>query len=300
MSNNLLRRTSLYVSGANPINMLQAAFYDEDCLIYDLEDSVAISEKDSARFLIFHVLKYNRPKNKYCVVRVNGLHSEFINEDIEAIVRAKPDAIRIPKVESAEEIINLAEKVKSIEEKSCLEIGSIKFWCNIESFKGLINAREIALSSDRIEAMAISAEDYTASIGAKRTKEGAEIFYARNVVLLACREAGIYALDAVFADINDLDGLKKDAEFGKALGFDGKTVVHPRQIKIVNDCFSPSENEINQALRIIEALEEGKKLNKGVITLDGNMIDKPMEKRAIDVLKMAKAIGINIGGDFLD
>jgi len=300
MSNHTLFRSSLYVSGTNPINMIQAAFYDEDCLIYDLEDSVAISEKDSARFLIFQILKNNRPKNKYCVVRINGLHSEFIEEDLEAMVRARPNALRIPKVETAEEIINLSQKVALIEEKASLKIGSIKFWCNIESFKGLINAREIALSSKRIEAMAISAEDYTASIGAKRSKEGAEIFFARNTVLLACREAGIYALDAVFADINDLEGLKKDSEFAKNLGFDGKTVVHPRQIEIVNECFSPSEKEINYALRIMEAVEEGKKLNRGVITLDGNMIDKPMEKRALTLLQIAKSIGKNIGGEFLD
>lgn len=295
-----LKRTSLYASASSPVNMIQAGFYEEDCLVYDLEDSVSIAEKDAARFLVYHAVRYHRPAGKYIIIRVNGLYSEFIDEDLEAAVRARPDALRIPKVESAEEIKVISEKVAAIEKKAGIEVGNIKFWCNIESFMGVLHAREIAGADARVEAMALGAEDFTAGMGAVRTKNGMEIFYARNAVLLACREAGIDALDAVFSDINDLDGLREDATLSRNMGFDGKTVIHPRQIEIVNSCFAPSKKEVRYAVRILETLEEGKKMGKGVITLDGSMLDKPMELRAKSVLAKARVAGMRIGGDYLD
>lgn len=286
-----LKRTSLYASASSPVNMIQAGFYEEDCLVYDLEDSVSLAEKDAARFLVYHAVRYHRPAGKYIIIRVNGLYSEFIDEDLEAAVRARPDALRIPKVESAEEVKVISEKVAAIEKKAEIEVGNIKFWCNIESFMGVLHAREIAGADARVEAMALGAEDFTAGMGAVRTKNGMEIFYARNAVLLACREAGIDALDAVFSDINDLEGLREDATLSRNMGFDGKTVIHPRQIEIVNSCFAPSEKEVRYAVRILETLEEGKKMGKGVITLDGSMLDKPMELRAKSVLAKARVAG---------
>lgn len=295
-----LKRTSLYASGGSPVNMIQAAFYEEDCLVYDLEDSVSLAEKDSARFLIYNALRYQRPKDRYIVVRVNGIYSKYIDEDLEAIVRAQPDAIRIPKVEYGREVTKISEKVAAIEKKAGIPVGKTKFWCNIESYMGVLNAREIALADPRVEAMALGAEDFTASMGAVRSKTGMEVFYARNAVLLACREAGIEALDIVYSNINDMDGLKEDATFSRNLGFDGKTVIHPRQIDIVNSCFAPSEKEVRYALRVLETLEEGKRQGKGVITLDGGMLDKPMELRAKATLRKAKAAGMEIGGVCLD
>ncbi len=295
-----LKRTSLYASGGSPVNMIQAAFYEEDCLVYDLEDSVSLAEKDSARFLIYNALRYQRPKDRYIVVRVNGIYSEYIDEDLEAIVRAQPDAIRIPKVEYGREVTMISEKVAAIEKKAGIPVGKTKFWCNIESYMGVLNAREIALADPRVEAMALGAEDFTASMGAVRSKTGMEVFYARNAVLLACREAGIEALDIVYSNINDMDGLKEDATFSRNLGFDGKTVIHPRQIDIVNSCFAPSEKEVRYAIRVLETLEEGKRQGKGVITLDGGMLDKPMELRAKATLRKAKAAGMEIGGVCLD
>ena len=292
-----LKRTSLYASGATPINMIQAAFYNEDCIVYDMEDSVPLAEKDSARLLIYNTVRYHRPANKYVIIRVNGIYSEFIDEDLEAAVRARPDAIRIPKVEYKEEAVRICNRITEIEKEAGLEVGKIEVWCNIESYLGMINAYEIATADPRIVALALGAEDFTASMKSTRTKAGLEIFYARNAILTACRQAGIEAIDAVFSDINDPEGLKEDTTLTRNLGFDGKTCVHPRQIDIVNSFFTPSAKEIKYALRVLEAVEEGKRLKKGAVTLDGSMIDKPMELRARTTLAQAEAAGVAIGSN---
>lgn len=291
-----LKRTGLYAGGSNPVNMIQAVFYNEDMLIYDMEDSVPASEKDAARLLIYQMLKEHRPKDKYVVIRVNGIYSEYLEDDLQAAVRANPDCIRIPKVEYAREVQNISRRIAEIEEKVGLEVGKIELICNIESYMGVLNAREIAESDPRVVALATAAEDLTASLKAQRTKKGLEVFYARNAVLLACRAAGVDALDIVFSDINDEEGLREDAALAKNLGFDGKTVVHPRQIDIVNSYFTPSMKEIKYALRVLDAVEKGKKEGKGAVTLDGGMIDKPMELRALTTLAQAKAAGIKTEG----
>ena len=238
-----LKRTSLYASGASPVNMIQAIFYNEDMLIYDLEDSVPADEKDAARFLVYNMVKNHRPKDKYVCIRVNGIYSEYLEEDLQAAVRANPDCIRIPKVEYAREVQDISRRIAAIEEKI-----------------------------------------------------GLEVFYARNAVLMACRSAGIDALDIVFSDINDKEGLEEDTALAKNLGFDGKTCIHPRQIDTVNSFFTPSMKEIKYALRVLQAVEEGKKQHKGAVTLDGGMIDKPMELRALTTLAQAKAAGIRTEG----
>ena len=159
---------------------------------------------------------------------------------------------------------------------------------------GVINAREIAAADPRVVALTVSAEDLTASMKAQRTKKGLEVFYARNAILLACRAAGIDAIDVVFSDINDEDGLREDTALAKNLGFDGKTVVHPRQIDVVNSFFTPSQKEIDYALRVLDAVEQGKRSGKGAVTLDGSMIDKPIEMRARTTLAQAEAAGIKL------
>lgn len=298
MAETELMRTSLYAGGTSPVKIIQAGFYNEDCLVYDLEDSVSAGEKDAARFLVCNAIKYQRPKDKYIVVRVNGIYSQELDEDLEAVVRAQPDAIRIPKVEYASEVAGIDQKITEIERKAGLPLGKIKLWCNIESYLGVLNAREIAKASPRVAAMALGAEDFTASMSAQRTKPGWEIFYARNAILMACREAGISAQDAVFSDINDQEGLERDLEMTRTLGFDGKTCVHPRQIDTVNACFTPSLKEVRYAQRVLAALEEAARNHTGVCTLDGGMVDKPMELRARTTLAKARAAGIiKTGGE---
>lgn len=298
MAETELMRTSLYAGGTSPVKIIQAGFYNEDCLVYDLEDSVSAGEKDAARFLVCNAIKYQRPKDKYIVVRVNGIYSRELDEDLEAVVRAQPDAIRIPKVEYASEVAGIDQKITEIERKAGLPLGKIKIWCNIESYLGVLNAREIAKASPRVAAMALGAEDFTASMSAQRTKPGWEIFYARNAILMACREAGISAQDAVFSDINDQEGLERDLEMTRTLGFDGKTCVHPRQIDAANACFTPSLKEVRYAQRVLAALEEAARNHTGVCTLDGGMVDKPMELRARTTLAKARAAGIiKTGGE---
>ncbi len=150
-----LMRTSIYTGGTSPVKMIQAGFYQEDCIVYDLEDSVSAMEKDSARFLIFHLISQQRPKGKYVIVRVNGIYSKEIDEDLEAMVRAQPDAIRIPKVEYEEEVQKIDKKIADIERRAGIPIGQTKLWCNIESYMGVLHAREIAGASKRVVALAL-------------------------------------------------------------------------------------------------------------------------------------------------
>jgi len=292
MSKTNLKRTSLYASGSSAGKVLEARFYNQDCIVYDLEDSVSAMEKDAARFLVYHTVRYHRPPDKYVLIRVNGLYSEYIDEDLEAAVRARPDAIRLPKVEHAEEVRRIDARITEIEKTAGIEPGSIELWCNIESVLGAVNAQEIATASPRVVALALGAEDYTASMGSLRSKAGHEIFYARMQVLQACRLAGISAQDAVFSDFNDPEGLQEDLKMTRGLGFDGKTVIHPRQIDMVNAAFTPTKKEIRNARRVIAALEEGAKNHTGVVVVDGSMVDKPMEIRARTVLAQAEAAGV--------
>lgn len=292
MSRPDLKRTSMYAGGSSPGKLLEAQFYNEDCLVYDLEDSVAPGEKDAARFLVYQMVRYHRPKDKYVIIRVNGIHSEFIEQDLEAAVRARPDALRLPKVEHAEEIKHIDQLIGQIEATAGIPMGSTELWCNIESVLGVANANEIATASSRVVALALGAEDYTASLGARRSKRGWEIFYARMRILEACRIAGISAQDAVFSDLNDVIGLQEDIEMTRGLGFDGKTVVHPSQVDIVNESFTPTKKEIIYAQKIIQALREGEECHTGVVVVDGNMVDKPMEIRARTILSRARAAGM--------
>lgn len=292
MADTKLRRTSLYVGGTSPGKMLEAQFYHQDCIVYDLEDSVSANAKDAARFLVYEAVRYHRPKDKYVLIRVNGIYSEELAQDLEMAVRARPDGIRLPKVEHAQEVVRLDREITRIERQAGIPEGSTELWCNIESALGAVHAREIAVASPRVTALALGAEDYTASMGALRSKTGYEIFYARMQVLEACRLAGISAQDAVFSDFRDMQGLREDLKMTRGLGFDGKTVIHPSQIDIVNAAFTPTPKEIRNARRILDALEEGARNHTGVVVVDGSMVDKPMEIRAKTVLAQAAAAGL--------
>ena len=292
-----LMRSNLYVGGSSPGKMLDARFYHEDCIVYDLEDSVSAESKDAARFLVYNAVRYHRPPGKYVIIRVNGLYSPYLEEDLEAAVRARPDAIRLPKVERAQEVLRVEERIAVIEAAAGIHVGATQLWCNIESALGASNAREIAAASPRIAALALGAEDYTASMGSLRSKAGWEIFYARMQVLEACRLAGVSAQDAVFSDLGDLEGLEEDLKTTRGLGFDGKTVVHPRQIDLVNAAFTPTEKEIHYAQRVVDALAQGERGHTGVVVVDGGMVDKPMERRARTVLAQARAAGLLTGGE---
>jgi citrate lyase subunit beta/citryl-CoA lyase len=297
MNKETLRRSLLYVSGSKPGSISQAPFYGPDCIIYDLEDSVPITEKDAARFLIFNTLGKKRPDNIEIIVRVNAMDTPFGREDLEAIVRAKPDIIRFPKIETPEDVRIADEYISIVEEEAGLEVGSTKIIAGMETHTGVLNARQIALASKRIVAISIGGEDFTASMKTTRSVEGLEMFYARNAILLAARAAGVQAIDTVFSDINNTEGLIEDTKLIKRLGFDGKYLIHPRQVEPVNNVFTPNEKEIQNAIRILYALEEANKKNLGVVALDGKMIDAPVVERAKRVIAMAKASGVIAGGE---
>lgn len=300
MSVERLRRSLLYVSGTSPVNMAQAPYYDADCIIYDLEDSVPLDQKDVARFLIFNTVKNHRPKDIEVIVRVNALSTPFGKQDLEAIVRAKPDVVRFPKIETPQDVVDACDYIEKVEKEAGIEVGSTQIIAGMESHLGVLNAREIATASPRIVAISLGGEDYTASMRTERSKDGLELFFGRNAVLLAARAAGVQAIDTVYADINDEEGLVEETKLIKKLGFDGKYLIHPRQVDPVNKVFTPSQREIEYAIKVFEIIEEGRRQNKGAIALEGSMIDEPMVIRARNVMDRAKAAGINVGGDYLD
>lgn len=296
-----LRRTMMYVPGNNAGMIKDAQIYGADSLMFDLEDSVSLNEKDSARFLVYNALKNIDYEGVETVVRINGLDTPFGKEDLEAIVRAQPDVIRLPKTETAQDIIDVENLVAQIEEKSGIPVGKTKLMAAVETALGVLNSVEIAKASKRLIGIALGAEDFVTDMRTTRSPEGIELLAARSQVLLAARAAGIYALDTVYSDVNNEEGFANEVKIIKQLGFDGKSVINPRQIQPVHDIYAPSEKEIKKALRVIAASKEAEKKGSGVVSLDGKMVDKPIIERARRALTLAEAAGINIeGGENLD
>lgn len=286
-----LRRTMMYVPGNNPGMIKDAHIYGADSVMFDLEDSISLKEKDSARFLVYNALKTIDYGETEIVVRVNGLDSPFGKEDFEAIVRAEPEVIRLPKAERAQDISDADYLISKIEKKAGIKPGKIKLMAAIESAVGVINAYEIAKASPRIIGIAIGAEDFVTDMKTTRSLEGIELLMARSQIVLAARAAGIYALDTVFSDVNDEHGFIKEVELIKQLGFDGKSVINPRQIDPVHKIYTPGKKEIDKAIRVIRAIEEAKAKGLGVISLDGKMVDAPVVERAKRVLDLANCKG---------
>ncbi|MFY9285536.1 MAG: citrate (pro-3S)-lyase subunit beta [Tissierellaceae bacterium] len=286
-----LRRTMMYVTGNNPANVMDAHLYGSDSIMFDLEDSVSIKEKDAARLLVYHALTTMDYGETETVVRVNGLDTPFGREDLEAMVKAQPDVIRLPKTETAEDVLEVERIISEIEERLGLEMGKTKMMAAIEGPLGAMNAYEIAKSSNRLIGIAIGAEDFVTSIKTTRSAEGIELLAARSQIVLAARAAGIYALDTVYSDINDDEGFIGETKLIKQLGFDGKSVIHPRQVVLTHKVYEPTDKEIKDALRVIDAIDEAERSGSGVIALDGRMIDGPIVDRAHRVLELAKATG---------
>jgi citrate lyase subunit beta/citryl-CoA lyase len=286
-----LSRTMLYVPGNNPGMIRDAHIYGSDCIMFDLEDSVSIREKDAARFLVFNALCSLDYGNKEIVVRVNALDSRLGIDDLEAIVRTRKAIIRLPKTESAQDVLDCEKEIARIEGEIGVEIGSTKMLAAIESAQGVLKAPEIAKSSKRLIGIAIGAEDYVTDLKTSRSPEGIELLFGRSMVLLAARAAKIDAIDTVYSDINNEDGLRQEVRLIKQLGFDGKSVINPKQIAPVHEIFTPTEKEIKKSLAIVTAIEQAQQRGSGVIALNGKMIDKPVAERAIHLLDLARASG---------
>ena len=293
-----LRRTMMYVSGSNPANIAQATIYGADSLMFDLEDSVSVNEKDAARFVVYHALKTVDFGGTETVVRINAINTETGRQDLEAIVRAKPDVIRLPKTSCAQDVWDAEALIAKIEREIGYEEGTIKLMAALEDPSGILNSREIAKASKRLIGMAIGAEDFVTSMKTTRSPLGVELATARGLLLMACREAGIYALDTVYSDINNDEGFLEEVKLIKQLGFDGKSCIHPRQVQPVHQVFTPTTKEIDYAIRTFGAIREAEEKHSGVIALNGKMIDLPMVERARRVIRLADAAGILNGGEF--
>lgn len=290
-SRNRLRRSRLYLPGDQPKLILNAAIHNADGLILDLEDSVHPSKKDDARILVRNALRSVDFMGSEKMVRINQLPLGY--KDLEEVLPQKVDLILIPKVESHEQIQEIDKKVDEIFSSIDLEkTGDVFFMPIIESALGTIKAYSIAKASKRNVALAIGLEDYTADIGTQRTNEGKESFFARSMVVNAAKAAEIQAIDTVFSDVNDMDGLRESSIEAKSLGFDGKGCIHPRQIAIVNKAFIPDEKEIEKAKKIVVAFEKAEELGLGVVSLESKMIDPPVVKRALRTIEIVQKEGI--------
>lgn len=286
-----LRRTMMFVPGANAGMLRDAPLYGADSIMFDLEDSVSLKEKDTSRALVHFALKTFDYSNVETVVRVNGLDTCGAL-DIEAVVSAGVDVIRLPKTETAQDIIDVEAKIERVEREYGLEVGSTGMMAAIESAEGVLNAREIAKASDRLIGIALGAEDYVTNMKTRRYPDGQELFFARSMILHAARAAGIAALDTVYSDVNNTEGFQNEVRLIKQLGFDGKSVINPRQIPLANEIYTPTEKEIENAKQVKWAIREAESKGSGVIALNGKMIDKPIVERAERVIMLAKAAGV--------
>ena len=292
-----LRRTLLYVPGNNPGMLKDAGIYGADCILFDLEDSISVTAKDDARFLVTEALNSIDYGGAELFVRINDLSSEWGQKDLRAIVSTGKSAIRLPKVECAEEVVECDREITRLEAEFGLLEGSTNMMVTIESAKGVLNAQQIAEASPRLVAIAIGGEDFVTDLRTNRSAGGFEMLVARSMILLAARAAGVDAIDTVYSNVNNEEGLRQETEWIKQLGFDGKSVINPRQIQPVHDIFTPTQKSIESAQRVIEAIEEAERSHKGVVALNGKMIDKPVVLRARRVLALAAASGLLSKGE---
>ena len=252
-----MRRTMLYLPGNNPNMLVRGHLFGSDGIIMDLEDAVAMSEKDAARTMVSKFLRRGDFGNTEVTVRINGADTEYWKKDLEAVVPHKRlDGIRLPKADSPQIIKDVDEELSRLEDKYGIEQGHIKLFCILETAYGIWHAYDVATASKRVAAILPGGEDLVADLKTSRTPEGTELEWSRRMIVIAARAAGVDAIDLMFPRVTDDEGLKKDAQFSKDLGFDGKSVIHPNQIPIIHKIFTPTEKEIETAQRSIAAAED--------------------------------------------
>jgi len=286
-----LRRSMLFLPGANAAMLSTAFVFKPDSIMFDLEDAVSLREKDAARLLVFHALQNPVYQDLETVVRINPLNTPFGLADLEAVVRAGVDIVRLPKTDSAADVHELETEVERIERACGRQLGSTKLMAAIESASGVVNALSIAMSSKRMIGIALAGFDYVMDMQTERG-DGTELFYARCAVLHAARVAGIDAFDVVYSDVNDEEGFLKEVELIKKLGFNGKSLINPRQIELLHNAYAPTEEDVDYARRVVAAAEKAERDGLGVIALNGKMIDAPIVNHAKRVLQKAQASGV--------
>lgn len=281
----------MFVPGNNPGMMADAHIYGPDSIMLDLEDSVTIAEKDTARLLVYNALRSVDYGDTEMVVRINPLNTPYGRKDIEAVLKAGVHVIRMPKTETAAEVEEVEREIEKVErEIGCL--GRTRIMAAIESALGVVNAYAIATASPRMMGIALGAEDYCANLKTQRTPGGDELRLARETIVVAARAAGIDALDTVYSNLDDMETFRKEVELIHTLGFDGKSIINPRQIEIVNEVFAPTPRAIEKARAIIAAIREAERRGSGVVSVNGKMVDRPVVIRAQRTIDLAIASGI--------
>ena len=287
-----MRRSMLFLPGNNPNMLINGNCLGADAVIFDLEDAVSPSEKDAARILVRNTMRYMDFRGCEIIVRINSIDTPYWKQDIDQILPQQPSLILLPKTGSAADILEADAYISQAEEKLGMPLNTVGLMPLIETAMGVENAFQIASATKRVKALFLGAEDLTADLQCKRTKEGREIEYARTRLVVAARAAGVDVYDTPFTDVNDDEGIVADAELAKALGFSGKASISPRHVDVINSVFSPTEKEIDYAYEVMEAIELAKHQGKGAIALHGKMIDAPIVARAQRTIDMAKALGL--------
>ncbi|MBI4672330.1 MAG: CoA ester lyase [Chloroflexi bacterium] len=285
------RRAILYVPGNDTRKVEKAVTLGADSVCLDLEDGVAANRKAEARSLVANALRTRDFGVSEKLARINGIGSGFENDDLAAVVPTRPDGIVVPKVNDADELRWVSERIGELEIRDGITRGSIALIGMIESARGVVNLREIASADARLEALIFGAEDYAADVGAIRTREGLEVLYARSAIVAACAAFGLQAIDLLFLDFHDPDGLRAETLRGAQLGYAGTQVIHPNQVALVQEVFTPGDAAIAQAQRIADAAAQHLADGRGAFALDDKMVDMPVIKAAERVLARARAAG---------
>lgn len=283
-------RTMLFMPGNNPGMLVSADNLEADAIIYDLEDAVSTSQKDAARDLVANALRTLSYKNSVVTVRINPTDSPYWKDDIRAIIPAGPDGLVIPKSnkDTAKEVFDFIDeftKENNIE-------NNLKYYMLVESARGILELEDIVKQSDRIEGLLLGAEDYSVDMQVKRTEGSEEIAFARYRIVTVAKAYGLNAIDTPYTNIDNMEGLKKDTKFVKTIGFNGRLIVGPRQVFAVNEMFSPTQAEIEDAKVIVSQAEEAERKGLGVFSFRGKMVDKPIITRSENLLKSAKEWGL--------
>jgi len=281
------RRTMLYIPGNNPAMIQQGGIYGADSILLDLEDAVALNQKDAARTLVRNMMKVIDFYDTEVCVRINHLSTPFGMADLEEIVPLQPSAIRYPKTESPEEVAELLKIIEKIEDRHGLPHNKMTLHAMIETAMGVQNVFNIASMFSRVDAITIGGQDLTADMNIIYTPDGAGIDFARKRIVMAAKASHIDVIDTVFPDVNDEEGLRKETEYAKKIGFTGKAVINPRQIDIIHEVFTPTEDEIRKAYRIVKEFRTNSAAGIGVFAIDGKMVDAPVVSRAEYILRLA-------------
>lgn len=285
----------MFLNAQKPALIKDPYIYKPDSIMLDLEDAVAQNQKDVARFSLYHALKEIDYHGVERVVRINGLDTPYWEEDVRVCVAGGCDAIRIPKTESAEDVQRVEKAVDEAEKEFGVEKGSTLLMAAIESAKGVMRAMDVCESSERLFGIALSGGDYTKDLQTHITGTGIELMGARQNMLIAARAAGVQCFDTVYTNLDDMEGFRKDVESIHLMGFDGKSIVNPRQINIVHEIFTPKEKDIIFAEKVVREIDEKSAKGIGVFTVDGKMVDIAFYDGAKRTIELAKASGVYHG-----